>query len=639
MAFAVSPPSGRAVLDEIGSSGRNRPVPGNEVPDYAASALALLLQDGSAQRVEEARQRLAMSFDDEEADFPLDEVIAHEQEAMEEFAAASEREPLLPETPEKIRRRFRSKQSPVGTAHAGVSTPSTGSSSAEADCRSRSPKPSASHLRKARTLFALHFAKGNQTGDAKGWTEKFCEGSKQFRMQSPAIKQEWIDKSLFDPEAGQVAMVSKSKKREDGVPPDESSKEYAAGMLFTWNHPWLLDDPAWVDLCREHKEEPDRLVCLAKEHAGLKKIFSALVEVCQSICKQFRCRHFSCCVECSLEATDVGRIHLHSFIERNCREDNAWSKWSSIRAVFTVLAVPPAHAQVSGGKSRGRGRERAMLEGHYYCQAPKFGHLLHESTCKVWQDIFPVVRMVLHLWVKRKMSHEAARSECLLSRDKVPQTIGLLEATMSLEYSAHMEHEATMALRNWKPLPFKEPTPMELEWVRQFACVACRPHLSRSRAVNYCTSEDLVVSYGLQRFRFLIYDGPSRMGKTELALAWWGAQHTLVVNAQDTKTPNLRPLQSGKFTAVLYDEGNWSLCASQKLLFQASTRRIELGQSQCNDRCYDIMVFRVPMIICSNDFWNGCNDDKIRDWIEENSFFVSITEKVFGAPRTSFTNV
>jgi hypothetical protein len=87
---------------------------------------------------------------------------------------------------------------------------------------------------------------------------------------------------------------------------------------------------------------------------------------------------------------------------------------------------------------------------------------------------------------------------------------------------------------------------------------------------------------------------------------------------------------TGKFNAILFDEGNWELVARNKALFQASTRPVELSQSQCNDRSYTLMVFRVPMIICSNDFWLGCKeDDEIRKWIDENSFYVRVETQVY----------
>ena len=119
------------------------------------------------------------------------------------------------------------------------------------------------------------------------------------------------------------------------------------------------------------------------------------------------------------------------------------------------------------------------------------------------------------------------------------------------------------------------------------------------------------------------------MGKTELACSWFGTLNTLVCNAQDCTTPNLRPVHSGKYSAILFDEGDWRLCYQNKTMMQASPRPVELGQSQCNDRSYQVLLFRVPLIVCSNDFWNGCDNDAAREWIELNSIYIRINSQVW----------
>ena len=270
-----------------------------------------------------------------------------------------------------------------------------------------------------------------------------------------------------------------------------------------------------------------------------------------------------------------------------------------------------------------------MVEGHYYCQAPKEGHVMHFSTCPVYKSIFPDSKMVITLWRTRKMCTESARSEVLLTRDRVPGVISMLDSTRSLEYCAEMDVQAGRAEEKWARQPFLAPSESEREWIKQYAVVALLPYMSNERACEFCSSSDIKESAKKSRFKFLIYDGPSRMGKTELARAWFGVSRTMIANAQECATPNLRPMLTGKFNAILFDEGNWELCARNKALFQASTRAVELSQSQCNDRSYTLMVFRVPMIICSNDFWAGCLDDEIKNLIRENSFYVSVQKPVW----------
>ena len=52
----------------------------------------------------------------------------------------------------------------------------------------------------------------------------------------------------------------------------------------------------------------------------------------------------------------------------------------------------------------------------------------------------------------------------------------------------------------------------------------------------------------------------------------------------------------------------------------SNSRPTQLSQSQCNESDYTVQLFRVPMIVTSNNFSSGCDDATARDWIEKNSF-------------------
>ena len=88
---------------------------------------------------------------------------------------------------------------------------------------------------------------------------------------------------------------------------------------------------------------------------------------------------------------------------------------------------------------------------------------------------------------------------------------------MALEYSANQESDAGKADSSWRKCPFKEPSKLELQWVRQHGVLASKPTMRQHRAYGYNSLEDIAKASALRRLLFLIYDGPSRMGKTELA--------------------------------------------------------------------------------------------------------------------------
>jgi hypothetical protein len=95
---------------------------------------------------------------------------------------------------------------------------------------------------------------------------------------------------------------------------------------------------------------------------------------------------------------------------------------------------------------------------------------------------------VLGLWRLKKLTHETAKAELLLTRDRAPKWMLEVDAQQQLEVQdqlrrAQVEREATFA---WQPL--KEHVPQELEFLKQFEGP---PQL---------------------RYKFLVYEGASGCG-------------------------------------------------------------------------------------------------------------------------------
>ena len=541
----------------------------------------------------------------------------------EEFKEMSSWGELLFENHAK-RRRITGKQPAPGARTPAVASPGGDDKALEED----HVLPNWKVNKNARVLYAVSAAKGRKMEES--YKDRYEKAYLQWRDLTGKQRQQWIDKGsgttrTTGPNGPIVAVVSSE------MPEDACTRSwcYSPGMLFTFNGSWLLDDEAYLKVVKEWQTLPHILERCVKDVPAVQSLFKEFSELVQKVSQVYKCRKWTACVELSLKAEDLGRLHLHCFLERNCKEDKAWAKWGRIAERMIIRGMGVSHSAACAVRSRGRNRDRALTEGHYYCQAPKIGHVLHDSNCKKFEAIFPDSKMVVSLWRTRKMSTEAAKVEVLMTRDRVPSVLTMLETTMSLEYAQRVEVEAKAAESDWQRKPFKTPSLGELEWVRQFAVTALEPHMMVSRSAEYCRTEDLVSAAALRRSKFLVYDGPSRMGKTELASSWFTAEYTLVVNAQECATPNLRPLLKGRHRAILFDEGGWELCWKNKAMMQGSPRTVTMAQSQCNDRCYDVLLFRVPMIVCSNTFWEGCNDPEARDWIEKNSIFVEVKEKVF----------
>ena len=108
----------------------------------------------------------------------------------------------------------------------------------------------------------------------------------------------------------------------------------------------------------------------------------------------------------------------------------------------------------------------------------------------------------------------------------------------------------------------------------------------------------------LHRFKSLLFLGGSEQGKSQKAKSIFGPERTLVVNCQGlgSALPSLRGFDRATHRAILFDEGNEQQVLQNKLLFQAGPNSVALSQSVCNQHRYEIFIYQVAIIICSNRF-------------------------------------
>ena len=90
------------------------------------------------------------------------------------------------------------------------------------------------------------------------------------------------------------------------------------------------------------------------------------------------------------------------------------------------------------------------------------------------------------------------------------------------------------------------------------------------------------LSYGrLPRLKFLVLEGASCVGKTQLAISLFGHELTYVCNCQEVQEPNLRGFDRAKHRCIVHDEITWETVIRNKVLFQASAEEVHLCQSKC----------------------------------------------------------
>jgi hypothetical protein len=235
------------------------------------------------------------------------------------------------------------------------------------------------------------------------------------------------------------------------------------------------------------------------------------------------------------------------------------------------------------------------------------GSVLSRSTWVAGRDWSVRGQWVMALWRQRKLSHADARRELVACRDRAHVHLHEVDRLEREEHALRSQAASAAAQSQAALRPFKPANDQELVWLAQYAAQAPG-------------------APPLRRCRLLIYDGPTRTGKTERACSWFGVERTLVLNCQGVTSPCLHAWLSGRYRAIVYDEADWRLVWGNRQLMQAGVHPVLLGQSTCNEHAYSVFVHQVPMVVTSNAFWAGCPEGPERDWITANAIYCRVTE-------------
>jgi hypothetical protein len=108
-----------------------------------------------------------------------------------------------------------------------------------------------------------------------------------------------------------------------------------------------------------------------------------------------------------------------------------------------------------------------------------------------------------------------------------------------------------------------------------------------------------------------------------------------VLDCQTCDTPNLKDFAAAPddYDCIIFDEGSWEVLYHNKLLFQAGPKPVMLGQTRTNVYAYKVLVYMVPMIICSNQFFRGCKDAEVLHYVQNNIIYHKVTGPCWHDPR------
>ena len=494
--------------------------------------------------------------------------------------------------------------------------------------------------RHAVQMFAAEWMRAGGSS-ASTYEERRAAGRSAFLLLEASARDEWMARArvvLQGATDGQddVPLVKGRPKAGSCVPSTVAAlgpETRCVGMLYTWNGMWCANSCDVRSALSGEAAPPDILCKRLAQCASVQQLFETFWIAIAEQCKRFGFLHCSCAAELSTHSSEAGRFHLHAFVSLpashgGVRVAAAWSNFK-----FRGHCAPHCSPAIPG---RGHNnRSRVVARGHFYLQAGKFGVMLQRSNHVKHEHFLVQSKWVMELWRQRKLSHSMCRNELLAARDKAHVFLAEVERVEQAEYEVTQKAQcdAFLADTTWAR-PWLPPTTEEVEWLAQFVGCEAAPHPSAAApatvpAANSRSSSAAagVAICGRRRCKVLVYDGPSRTGKSERARHWFGVQKTLVVQCQNVQHPCLRDWLSGAFVAILYEEANWRLMWENRMLMQSGPVPIRMGQSPTNQSSYTVNVFGVPMLLVTNDFWHGCDDEEARTWLTANMCYRRITEQ------------
>ena len=399
-----------------------------------------------------------------------------------------------------------------------------------------------------------------------------------------------------------------------------------SGVLLTWNPP-VMQSPAlknlWTCLQKQdpHSENFAKvcekiaaLPAVIEQWENFKKELTEILDDCEQASETTKSQ------EVSVHAAEPGRVHYHAMLSTVRQPVKVITKLTG--SEWRLLGVN-ADVQVCGG--RGRMAVNSAQRGHAYLQVPKLGSLRFETDYQKYHAFAIKQHWVMNWWTERKLSHDSVRAALLEARGNTARHFAEVAFVENAELEKSCKEEQRQIFRNIQRQQhgFKVYRQIE-EWRQQYL-----PE----------------VSGWLSRFKFLVLEGPSRKGKTELAKSLYGVEATFYTNVQDVSEPNLRGFDRRKHKACILDEATPELVLQNKVLFQATADGVDLSQSKCGQHTYWRLLYARALIVCTNKWVeDGLAETERRDessdeevlykrmsrkdkqWLVANSVHVKITE-------------
>ena len=315
------------------------------------------------------------------------------------------------------------------------------------------------------------------------------------------------------------------------------------------------------------------------------------------------------CFEICPEPLARGIVRIHAHVA--CTSD----EHKSARRAHNSIYYPPKFRWAFHGSLPLQSHYHAglvharnsVVQSFFYILVRKKGSVYRRSNRRLYDDMIVKPEWAFQLLQQGKITIATARDILVRVARNVPRNLRDLEgyaqqvATQNEADALDEAHDSlSLSAKPFKVLPVVE------QWRRAYMTPA-------------------------RRYKFLVLEGPSMLGKTAFAESLAGFGRTLNIDCASAPEPDLREYISQDHEVVIFDEAKASLVLRCKRLFQAPACRVHLGQSNTNCHAYTVMVWRKKFIVCSNTWTSdlaACAVDD-RAWLEANSVHIRVTERLW----------
>ncbi|CAK9030607.1 unnamed protein product [Durusdinium trenchii] len=259
------------------------------------------------------------------------------------------------------------------------------------------------------------------------------------------------------------------------------------------------------------------------------------------------------------------------------------------------------HISVDAPHARGRACKRAYDQGHFYLQVPKIGGIFMRTNSPAYDAFAVTPEWITSLWQTCKITKDTAEKEYIRAKKHVRAYVD------NVHYHSQCERAQAVAEKKAQALG-------ELQLLKKEAV--------RIDAVD----ADFLPQFNSLAFRrkFLVLDGPTRLGKTIYASSLAGEANTLEVNCANVSEPDLRAFDPLRHKAIVFDEGSPAMVIAHKKLFQGGVEEVSMSHSSTNMYSYKVWVYNCMLILTSNKWREeaAAMDQADQSWLAQNSVLV-----------------